>query len=108
MPYARGGAENQWRGLQDHLNEQTPHQAEVIKLPSREHAFWDLLHSYRRFAELDLTGFDVVISGKYPAWMVEHPAHVVWLLHPLRGLYDTYHYFHLPEELDDPPAVVAS
>lgn len=97
VPYARGGAENLWRGLQDHLNEATQHQAEIIKLPSREHEFWDLLASYRRFAELDLTGFDVVLSSKYPAWMVDHPAHVVYMQHPLRGLYDTYHYFGLPE-----------
>ena len=36
IPYMIGGAENLWRGLQDHLNEHTPHQAEIIKLPSRE------------------------------------------------------------------------
>jgi len=107
MPYARGGAENLWHGLQDHINERTQHQAEVIKLPSREHTFWGLLDSYRAFAELDVTGFDVVVSGKYPAWMVGHPAHVVYMLHPLRGLYDTYHYFGLPSAVIDPPAEVA-
>lgn len=101
IPYHVGGAENLWRGLQDHINEQTPHQAELIKLPSREHSFWDLVDSYRRFAELDLTGFDVVVSGKYPAWMVDHPNHVCYMLHRLRGLYDSYHYFGLPEA---PPA----
>lgn len=103
VPYMIGGAENLWRGLQDHLNEHTPHQAEIIKLPSRELAFWDLVDSYRRFTELDLTGFDVVVSGKYPAWMVAHPHHVCWMLHPLRGLYDTYHFFGLPERHPDGP-----
>ncbi len=107
VPYARGGAENLWRGLQDHLNERTPHQAEILKLPSREFSFWELLDSYRAFAELDLTGFDVVVSGKYPAWMVDHPAHVVYLLHPLRGLYDTFPYFGLPDTPPDPPQPVA-
>jgi glycosyltransferase involved in cell wall biosynthesis len=97
IPYAIGGAENLWRGLQDHLNEHTPHQAEIIKLPSRELSFWELVDSYRRFAELDLTGFDLVVSGKYPAWMVAHPRHVVYMLHKLRGLYDTYHFFNLPD-----------
>ena len=85
IPYMIGGAENLWRGLQDHLNEHTAHQAELIKLPSRELAFWELLDSYRRFAELDLTGFDLVVSSKYPAWMVNHPRHVVYMLHRLRG-----------------------
>ena len=43
IPYMIGGAENLWRGLQDHLNEHTSHQAELIKLPSRELEFWDLI-----------------------------------------------------------------
>ncbi|WP_272474706.1 glycosyltransferase family 4 protein [Baekduia alba] len=108
VPFQLGGAENLWRALQDHLNEQTGHQAALVSIPSREHGFWELLDSYRRFAELDLAGFDVVISGKYPAWMVEHPAHVVYMLHPLRGLYDTYHFFGLPDAVPDPPAEVAA
>ena len=106
IPYMIGGAENLWRGLQDHLNEHTSHQAELIKLPSRELEFWDLIDSYRRFAELDLTGFDLVVSSKYPAWMVSHPHHVVYMLHRLRGLYDTYDVMHLPPDYPDPPAAV--
>jgi len=97
VPYARGGAENLWASLQAHLDERTAHQAEIIKLPAREHGLWDLVDSYRAFSELDLDGFDVVVSGKYPAWMVQHPRHLVYMLHRLRGLYDTYHYFGLPD-----------
>jgi glycosyltransferase involved in cell wall biosynthesis len=105
IPYMIGGAENLWRGLQDHINEKTEHQAEIIKLPSRELSFSELLDSYRRFAELDLTGFDVVVSSKYPAWMVSHPRHVVYMVHKLRGLYDTYHFLGLPDRhpTDSPP-----
>ncbi|HEY6761431.1 MAG TPA: glycosyltransferase family 4 protein, partial [Baekduia sp.] len=108
VPFQLGGAENLWRALQDHLNEETGHQAALVSIPSREHGFWELLDTYRRFAALDLSGFDVVISGKYPAWMVEHPAHLVYMLHPLRGLYDTYHFFGLPDAVPDPPADVAA
>lgn len=108
VPFQLGGAENLWRALQDHLNEHTGHQAALVSIPSREHGFWELLDTYRRFSELDLAGFDVVITGKYPAWMVEHPAHVVYMLHPLRGLYETYHFFGLPEEVPDPPAEVGA
>jgi glycosyltransferase involved in cell wall biosynthesis len=97
VPYQIGGAEILWRGLQDHINERTPHQAEILKLPSREFEFWDLVDSYRRFAELDLDGFDVVVTSKYPAWMVAHPRHVCYMLHRLRGLYDTYRFFGLPD-----------
>ena len=106
VPYAVGGAENLWRGLQDALNASGEHQAEIIKLPSPEHNSASLLDSYRRFSELDLSGFDVVVSGKYPAWMVHHPRHVCWMLHRLRGLYDSYHFFGLPDTYPDAPAPV--
>lgn len=106
IPYVIGGAENLWRGLQDFLNEETPHQAEILKLPSREHSFWELVDTYRRFSELDLSGFDVVVSTKYPAWMVSHPRHVVYLQHKLRGLYDTYHFTGLADAYPDAPAPV--
>jgi glycosyltransferase involved in cell wall biosynthesis len=90
VPLAIGGAENLWWGLLEHLNRKTEHHADLIKLPTPEHSFWDIVDSYRRWAELDVSGYDLVISGKYPAWMVAHPQHVCYLLHPLRGLYDTY------------------
>jgi glycosyltransferase involved in cell wall biosynthesis len=108
VPYVIGGAENLWRGLQDHINENTPHQAEVFKLPSREHSFWELVDTYRRFSELDLAGFDVVVSTKYPAWMVRHERHVVYMQHKLRGLYDTYHFTGLPLRVEQPSPKVAA
>src|SRR4029078_11494773 len=45
---------------------------------------------------LDLSDYDLVVSTKYPTWMVDHPAHVVYMIHPLRGLYETYSFFGLP------------
>lgn len=90
VPLAIGGAENLWWGLLEHLNANTEHHADLIKLPTPERDFWEIVDSYRRWSELDVSGYDVVISGKYPAWMPAHPRHVIYLLHPLRGLYDTY------------------
>jgi glycosyltransferase involved in cell wall biosynthesis len=90
IPLAIGGAENLWWGLLEHLNRHTPHHADLIKLPTPERDFWEIVDSYRRWATLDVSGYDLVISGKYPSWMVAHQRHVCYLLHPLRGLYDTY------------------
>ncbi|WP_460451305.1 glycosyltransferase family 4 protein [Alsobacter sp. SYSU BS001988] len=90
VPFALGGAENLWWGLQTHLERHTPHRCDIIALLGSERSFWDLIASYRAFAELDLSGYDCVISGKYPAWMVKHPRHICYMLHRLRGLYDTY------------------
>lgn len=100
VPFCVGGAEKLWWGLLAYINQQTPHKAELIKLPSREHSFWDLIDTYHTFSRLDLSYFDVIISGKYPGWMVRHPHHVCYMLHCLRGLYDTYHFTGLPTNCD--------
>lgn len=99
VPFCIGGAEKLWWGLQEEINQNTPHQAELIKLPSPEQDFSDLIRAYQQFSALDLSHFDLVISGKYPGWMVDHPNHICYMLHRLRGLYDTYHLTGLPEQL---------
>lgn len=90
VPFAVGGAEKLWWGLLHHTNQLSDHQMELIKLPSAERNFAELIASYQRFSELDVSHFDRVISTKYPAWMVAHPDHHLYLQHTLRGLYDTY------------------
>lgn len=64
--------------------------AQLVRLPSPEGSLEELAASYRAWAEVDLSGFDAVISTKYPAWMAQHPRHVVWMAHKLRGLFDLY------------------
>lgn len=90
VPYAVGGAEKFWWGMLDAINQLTTHEVELIKIPSPERNFWEVLESYKRFSELDLDHFDCVISTKYPAWMVAHRNHCCYLQHTLRGLYDSY------------------
>lgn len=90
VPFAVGGAEKLWWGLLHHTNQLTDHQMELLKLPAPEQTFAELMASYQRFSELDLGHFDRVITTKYPAWMVNHPNHHLYLQHTLRGLYDTY------------------
>jgi glycosyltransferase involved in cell wall biosynthesis len=99
VPFAIGGAENLWWGLHNALNARPGVEADLIKLPSPERNLPELLESYQRFARLDLRHFDLVISTKYPAWAIEHPNHIVYLQHTLRGLYDTYPH-HLPTGFD--------
>jgi len=99
VPFTIGGAENLMWGLCETINQRTEHQAELIKLPSRESDFWSLLHSYYDFYRLNLEQFDFVISTKYPSWMVRHKNCICYMVHTLRGLYDTYHCFGLPGEV---------
>ena len=96
IPYMIGGAENLWRGSSDHLNEHTPHQAEIIKLPSRSSSFWELIDSYRRSPS---STSRASTSSSRPStrrgWSATR-SHVVYMLHRLRGLYDTYDVMNLP------------
>lgn len=99
VPFTIGGAENLLWSLCDAINQKTPHQAELIKLPSKELAFWDLIGNYHQFYHLDLDHFDAVIVTKYPSWMVQHRRKICYMIHTLRGLYDTYHLTNLPKEV---------
>lgn len=90
IPFRIGGAENLWWGLLNYINHNTQHLADLIKLPSPELDFWELMDNHWRFSQLDLNHFDLVISGKYPSWMVSHPNHVCYMLHKNRGFYDLY------------------
>lgn len=99
IPFTIGGMENMMGGLYDQINHNTSHQAELLKLPTREHSFWELIESYYQFYKLDVSHFDAVIVGKYPAWMVQHSNKIFYVAHRLRGLYDTYHYMNQPLEV---------
>jgi glycosyltransferase involved in cell wall biosynthesis len=98
VPFLIGGAENLFWGLLNAINQESTHQAELIKLPSREATFMELIDSYEAFSKIDLSYFDCVISTKYPAWMIHHDRHVCYMQHRLRGLYDTYALTGLPTQ----------
>ena len=100
VPYIVGGAENLYQSLSRYFNEETSHSCEIVTLPSPEGSFSEVLESYRKFSEINLDRFDLVISTKYPSWMLSHRNHVCYMLHPLRGLYDTYHFMNMPTGLD--------
>ena len=46
VPFTIGGIENLMWGLCETINQTTEHQCELIKLPSRELNFWDLIETY--------------------------------------------------------------
>lgn len=99
IPFTIGGAEYLYSGIQHAINNFSPHHCELIKLPVKESSFWEIIDSYYKFYSLDLSSFDMVISTKYPSWMVNHSNHVLYMVHHLRGLFDTYHFFNKPEKV---------
>ncbi|UUZ90816.1 glycosyltransferase family 4 protein [Paenibacillus sp. P25] len=102
-PFAVGGIEKLMLGLYSKIDEITDHRVELFKIPTQENDFWNLLDSYENFYRLDLSHFDMVITCKYPAWMLQHKNHVIYMAHHLRGLFDTYHFLKMPEKVKKTP-----
>ncbi len=90
IPFTVGGAEKFYWGIQSYINKNTTHQCELIKIPVKEDNFWNLIRAYYKFYAFDASHFDSVITCKYPAWMIKHENHHIYMLHCLRGLYDMY------------------
>jgi len=101
VPFNIGGAENLYSGMQNAINKFSSHHCELIKIPVKEGSFWEIIDSYYEFYTLDLTSFDMVISTKYPSWMINHSNHILYMVHHLRGLFDTYHFFNKPVKTPD-------
>jgi glycosyltransferase involved in cell wall biosynthesis len=108
VPAVVGGAENLWAGLLRSFNQMPGVEAELISPPSPERNLREVLEGYVRFAKLDLSRFNQVVSTKYPAWAAVHHNHTVYLQHTLRGLYDTYPANRLGVDLSDEQIEIAS
>ena len=89
-PFVIGAAENLAWGMAGWFNANGDGCADVVKLPVKETSLESLVAGYEAFSRLDMSGFDAVISTRYPAWMVSHPNHAVYMAHRCRGLYDLY------------------
>jgi glycosyltransferase involved in cell wall biosynthesis len=86
-----GGAEKLFMGMLNNLNRLSIHDIELIKIPCKDQYFWTLIEGYKKFSELNLDHFDMVITTKYPAWMIKHHNHIIYTQHTCRGVYDLYH-----------------
>jgi len=85
----KGGAERFYEGLKVSLCAQGV-DAEIVAAIPDESSFEAILGSYLRFYDLDLAGFDGIISTKAPGYLARHPNHVCYLLHTMRRYYDMF------------------
>ena len=90
VPFNIGGAEKLFIGMLYNFNKISSHQFELIKIPVKDQDFWELMKGYYDFYNLDLSYFDAVITTKYPAWMINHKNHILYMQHTCRGVYDLY------------------
>ena len=94
VPFIKGGAEILANGLVKALVE-AGHEAEIATMPFKWYPPECLLEHMLACRLLDLTEscgqkIDRVIGLKFPAYLVQHPNKVMWLLHQHRTAYDLW------------------
>ncbi len=94
VPFIQGGAEILLAGLVKALKQQG-HETEVITMPFRFAPAREVERSMAMWTEEDLAcinGYPVqrVICLKFPAFYLQHPQKVTWLIHQHRVVYDLW------------------
>lgn len=84
-----GGAERFYDALTGAFKE-LGHDAVEVPLVADESDFEQIKRNYLACYDLDLTGFDMVVSTKAPTWLLRHPRHVCYLVHTIRVFYDMF------------------
>jgi glycosyltransferase involved in cell wall biosynthesis len=94
VPFIQGGAEAHARGLQTALRT-AGHDAEIISIPFKWFTPDRIAPQMLATRLLDVTEssgmpIDRVIGLKFPAYLIEHPNKVLWILHQHRSAYDLW------------------
>lgn len=92
VPFSRGGAELLVESLAGELGERG-FEVDVVNLPFSWSPRGEILKSALAWRLLDLTEvggrpIDLVISTRFPSYMIHHPNKVVWLIHQFRQVYE--------------------
>ncbi|MGB7926335.1 MAG: glycosyltransferase family 4 protein [Pyrinomonadaceae bacterium] len=94
VPFMRGGAEAHAEGLRDALRAEG-HEAEIARIPFKWYPPEKILDHMLACRLLDLTEsagtpVDLLIGLKFPAYLIEHPNKVLWILHQYRTAYELW------------------
>lgn len=86
-----GGAERFYAGLRRGF-ERIGCKPEFVEVDATEPSVDQILRNYDLAADMDLSGFDMVVSSKVPTYAVRHPNHVMYLNHAVRIFDDMFDY----------------
>lgn len=93
-PFVWGGAEDHARRLGEELS-RAGHQVEAVNIPFNWTSVDAILDHAVAASSLDLSGFfgepiDLMIGLRFPAYLMQHPRKVMWVLHQYREAYDLW------------------
>jgi glycosyltransferase involved in cell wall biosynthesis len=94
VPFTTGGAESHVAGLQ-HAFTAAGYNAEIVALPFKWYPPTEIMRGSLAWRLLDLTEsngkpIDLVVGMKFPAYIVEHPRKVLWVMHQYRAAYNLW------------------
>lgn len=94
VPFVQGGAEYLAQGLLQACRH-AGYQADLITLPFSYTDAPGMQQQMHAWAQMDFTQLngvdpDLVICLKFPAWYLQHPVKVAWILHQHRPMYDLW------------------
>lgn len=103
VPFIHGGADYHIEGLYNALRE-FGHDVEQIRFPFKFSPDEDLLNLMDFCVKQNLTcpngqSVDKLISLQFPAYGVQHPNHVAWVMHQHRAVYDLFPQDPTPEQV---------
>lgn len=93
-PYLKGGADDHIQNLTKAI-EQAGHQAECLRLPFAFNPASEIKRAMRAAIDLNMQSpsgqsIDRMISLQFPAYGVQHPHHVAWVMHQHRAVYELF------------------
>jgi len=94
VPFTSGGAESHVEGLRRALVH-AGYNTEVVALPFKWYPPGEIMRSALAWRMLDLNEangkpVDLVIGMKFPAYLVDHPRKVLWIMHQYRAAYNLW------------------
>jgi glycosyltransferase involved in cell wall biosynthesis/SAM-dependent methyltransferase len=104
-PFVIGGAELHARSLERALR-QAGHEAEIVTMPFKWYPSTTILDHMLAARAMDVSEFngvkiDLAVCLKFPAYFMQHPNKVYWILHQHRQAYDLWDSGHT-DLFDDP------
>lgn len=84
-----GGAERHFQGLVSGFKA-LGCSTDFIYIDADEPNFDSILDNYQRVKKLDLSSFDFVVTTKAPTFFINHPRHIVHLIHTIRVFDDMF------------------
>jgi len=89
VPFVYGGVEFLTDGLQEKLT-LAGHDVDLVRIPFQWNPVELILDQILSVRLMRLEGADRVIAMNFPAYYIQHPNKIVWLIHQFRQAYDLW------------------